>query len=490
MKEIRVSDQPRLGFRRVLRITADGIRYRLFRASVTVAVIAVAVAFLLNILSESLIKRAVARDTRDHIEQSRLVHSWTSRLGAPGTAETILNELANTAADDSRVEELTRMGGLGPDELVQFQRAAGQTIEYMDFFAGLDYARRRRLVHQAEGLAIFDRLAGDANFQKFVAILRETPSVRLTSTPDALREFLAQWPRIRIWTEHVQAGQAIAVARIAAGLNGRDLTQALAAADRDFGHVVREAGFALDEESARVVAGQARQILDQRTVEKSLEHRAPRQIIARYHDILPGDVTTALLWDFVSEPSRAAQYLKAMQAVGISGDQLQPDRVQSLARHWHEMNRMERAGRLTADMEGGWLGLGQRMAWLLLVSMLVCAIGISNAMLMTVTERFREIATLKCLGALDGTIMTMFVLESCMMGVVGGIAGGLLGALIGSSRMLVAFGPAFAGSIPLVDLAASMGVAILFGVVLAAVAAIYPSFRAARLAPMEAMRVQ
>jgi len=54
MKQIQIAEQPWLGLGRTVAITADGIRYRLFRASVTVAVIAVAVAFLMNILGESL----------------------------------------------------------------------------------------------------------------------------------------------------------------------------------------------------------------------------------------------------------------------------------------------------------------------------------------------------------------------------------------------------------------------------------------------------
>ena len=54
MKKSRLQ-APWLSLHRTIRITVDGIRYRLFRASVTVAVIVVAVAFLMNILSESLI---------------------------------------------------------------------------------------------------------------------------------------------------------------------------------------------------------------------------------------------------------------------------------------------------------------------------------------------------------------------------------------------------------------------------------------------------
>ncbi len=111
-------------------------------------------------------------------------------------------------------------------------------------------------------------------------------------------------------------------------------------------------------------------------------------------------------------------------------------------------------------------------------------------MMMSVTERFNEIATLKCLGALDGFIMVMFVLESCFMGIVGGAIGAVLGGVIGLGRMLAAFGVNFFSAVPVGDIMLGMVIAIVLGTLLAAVAAVLPSFKAARLAPMEAMRVE
>ncbi|MDA1044674.1 MAG: FtsX-like permease family protein [Verrucomicrobia bacterium] len=488
MKEIRVSDQPRLGFRRILRITADGIRYRLFRAAVTVAVIAVAVAFLLNILSESLIKRAVAQDTRERVEQSRLVHVWTSHLSAPGTTESILRDIASLDPVAGSDSESARMGKLNPDEFGTFQAGAKRAVTYLDFFSKIDYARSRRLVHQAQGISIFDYLSAADRLESFFAVLRETPSVRLPGRPDDLRTFMTAWPLLKAWVARIQVGEADAIARVHDALNGRNITRALAEADGSFDAVVRHAGFDFSAEAAGIVAKQARRIRDIQSVEKSLEYREPRQVIARHHDILPGDTTLVMLWRFLAQDENAAKYLEAMRSSGVASEQVNAERLVALAEYWSEMDRLAHAELLTADMGMGFLGLGQRMTWLLFVSMLVCAVGISNAMLMTVTERFREIATLKCLGALDSFIMLMFVFESCIMGVVGGVLGGILGALLGGGRMLMAFGISFAGSLPVAQLMLSVGVAVFVGIVLAAIAAIYPSFRAARLAPMEAMR--
>ena len=68
--------------------------------------------------------------------------------------------------------------------------------------------------------------------------------------------------------------------------------------------------------------------------------------------------------------------------------------------------------------------------WLVVLSLLVCLVGIANAMLMSVTERFREIGTMKCMGALDGFIIKLFILESSFMGTAGTIIGVVVGLLL------------------------------------------------------------
>ncbi len=70
-----------------------------------------------------------------------------------------------------------------------------------------------------------------------------------------------------------------------------------------------------------------------------------------------------------------------------------------------------------------------KQRWIILLSLLVCAVGIVNAQLMAVTERFREIGTMKCLGALDRFVLRLFLLEAGMQGLVGAAAGALGGAL-------------------------------------------------------------
>jgi putative ABC transport system permease protein len=68
-----------------------------------------------------------------------------------------------------------------------------------------------------------------------------------------------------------------------------------------------------------------------------------------------------------------------------------------------------------------------RMTWLVIMSLLVCLVGITNAMLMSVTERYKEIGTMKCLGAYDIFIVELFFIESALVGFIASIIGWFLG---------------------------------------------------------------
>ncbi|MCE5277869.1 MAG: FtsX-like permease family protein [Planctomycetaceae bacterium] len=135
-------------------------------------------------------------------------------------------------------------------------------------------------------------------------------------------------------------------------------------------------------------------------------------------------------------------------------------------------------------------GFSARTLWLIVVSFIVCIVGIANAMLMSVTERFREIATMKCLGATDGFIMVNFVLESCLQGVVGGLIGAALGLLLGMVRAAGSYGMMALEHLPWGQMFQMAGVSMVVGLGISALAAVYPAWAAARLAPMEAMRIE
>lgn len=131
-----------------------------------------------------------------------------------------------------------------------------------------------------------------------------------------------------------------------------------------------------------------------------------------------------------------------------------------------------------------------KQRWIVFLSLLVCVVGIINAQLMSVTERFREIGTLKCLGALDRFIVRIFVIEATMQGLAGGIAGALLGALVAFSASIIRFGLSSASFMPWWDIGATILYAVCIGTGLSLLGVLYPAIVASRMLPIEAMRVE
>lgn len=133
---------------------------------------------------------------------------------------------------------------------------------------------------------------------------------------------------------------------------------------------------------------------------------------------------------------------------------------------------------------------GAKERWIVILSLLVCTVGIVNAQLMAVTERFREIGTMKCLGALDSFVLRLFLLEAGMQGLAGSFLGALLGAATALLAGLARFGTAAVVHLSWGALALTVAAAVGVGFVLSLVGVIYPAVVAARMRPVEAMRVQ
>ena len=128
--------------------------------------------------------------------------------------------------------------------------------------------------------------------------------------------------------------------------------------------------------------------------------------------------------------------------------------------------------------------------WLAILALLVCFVGIVNAMFMTVQERFREIGTMKCLGALDAFIVKIFLVESAALGLIGTLAGVLVGTLLSLVRQWLVYGVSVFVYFPWGNLLSAAVLASLIGLLLSILAAIFPARRAARMEPVEAMRVE
>ncbi len=131
-----------------------------------------------------------------------------------------------------------------------------------------------------------------------------------------------------------------------------------------------------------------------------------------------------------------------------------------------------------------------RQTWLVVMSLLMSTVGISNSMLMAVTERYKEIGTMKCLGALDSFVVKLFFLESGMLGIVASAIGFLVGwGLVFLINLFRLGSGVFSAATPL-ELLALLGQAMAVGVVVTVVATILPAIRAAKMPPAAALRVE
>ena len=115
------------------------------------------------------------------------------------------------------------------------------------------------------------------------------------------------------------------------------------------------------------------------------------------------------------------------------------------------------------------------------ISLLVGGIGVMNIMLVTVTERTREIGIRKAIGAQKSDIVGQFLLEAVLLSMFGGLVGVAIGVVVGSLKI---------GSFQLVVAPYSVVLAFFVSVAIGLFFGIYPANRAASLRPIDALRYE
>lgn len=248
-------------------------------------------------------------------------------------------------------------------------------------------------------------------------------------------------------------------------------------------------------------AGQRKQRLEQRIELADLLEGTPGDLTAEQRNLLSQTLLerqSELLRTFRTPERFRAEDLRM---AGHLASQLQRHEEHAAAAAILQAALMEErenriASELTRLLRRAGINMDETLAgshadtWLIVMALLLCTVGIANAMLMSVTERFREIGTMKCLGAQDSLVVKLFLLESGMLGLVGALFGILLGLLVALAGGLLQFRFYALSYFPYTEIWIVFGWSFLAGIILAVIGTLYPAVLAARMNPVDALRVE
>jgi len=132
------------------------------------------------------------------------------------------------------------------------------------------------------------------------------------------------------------------------------------------------------------------------------------------------------------------------------------------------------------------LKLSDYQIWISMISIITCTITILNSMLIAVMERYKEIGTIKCLGAKNSFIILLFITESMLIGLIGGILGYIASFIVAGIIMIIQIGTL----ISIQNYIQILLISILISILISLIATIFPAYYASRINPVEALRFE
>lgn len=486
---IDVQKQRNLSLSKTFSMCWKAILHRLLRSVLTLAVVVLAVAFFMFLLSESALVFSTARGVEAQQIERRTAAQFLNQFCELPQLPALREQLTAAAGDPARQEVLARFSGLTSAALQTLAAEAAVEARYLQFYREVPAGNKAILFGRLHERALFAHLLEPEAWDTFEQRIKPMLDLEVPGGLPAFRGFLEGYADYlarlgayqQVWQTAVQ--RLLAASAKLQGELPLDvwLAKATPEALESWRTVATRNGVELSAGQALTIQGQLQEITLRQQIRTTLNTQAVRDAWRKaFRERIPSSTE--------SKMSR----LDESGVAPLLDNRYPPDQLAAIAARIRHDNKLSAiaanlAGKVDLSTNSA---LSTRQLFLLLISFVVCMAGISNAMLMSITERFREIATMKCLGATDRYILVQFMIEAGLQGICGGLLGMLLGALTAMLKNGMSFGAQMFSQFPVVVLISSAGISITAGVLLAILASIYPSWAASRMAPMEAMRIE
>ncbi len=489
MKPIIVKDQVRLGPGRCLQLALTGMGYRMFRSMITVAILALAVAFLVHMVTHALLSHRVVGLAYNELGSQREAGRWVSRLTSADTQALVVGQL--TTGDKAALQEYERWSGADEKQMTQAAEDAKGLQDLAAYFEELPETARVVLTGGRDMLALVKGLTDADQYRLFMERLPALKAPIPLESQQAFDELIqVRMPRLIELVEKVREGHHRALRQVRGSFDQRTPLLLLADPPGELEKVLSEQGFVVSEGGLGSLSAVAQAGIDREHLARLVQPREVRDVIARRLGRPVALVNQAVVFEWVTNLDRA-QWVAGVIKDKTGDSKLSAERILALAQTQRRIDHLQTVVGEQVPGPGGFTALPTATFWLIGLSFMVCVVGVANAMLMSVTERFAEIATMKCLGAMDTFVMLMFLFEAKLQGFFGGIVGLVLGLALAVVRVWVEAGNLVWPALDVFpQLMIGAAVSLVVGVILAGLAAVWPAWVASRLAPMEAMRVE
>ncbi len=459
--------------------------YRITGSLITVLILSLAVAFLSYVLFYGVLSYDTEYTAYSELKKQRQLGSWLVRLSTTDSHSDILRAVQTN--NTGRLAEYQQWGELSDTQMERLREISKDVSGYRAYFDKISKTSRAVLIADTDPLVLAEKLSEPNRIDEFVERVENLDLEPPLGSKAELRTFVnEQYPFFTSITDEIQSGQRAAINHIREATTAKPLHELFASGETSFLSMLKNSGYTIENETYNKLSREAQAQIDMESIAAALDDQrfAPR--LAREMNIKKGALNVSAVLRWANSRGKVDWFVEHANGVSLS-----TDRILELAKSFRRSSQLQKVvGDKIPVKRAGIFSLEQRTLWLILVSFLVCLVGITNTMLMSVTARFSEIATMKCLGAMDSFVMQLFVYEAMSQGLVGSALGVVLGLLLAFLRSTVGYGGLVFEAIHVGDIMLISVISFLTGIIIAALAAMWPSWTASRLAPMEAMRVE